>query len=86
MTKKIIYRLREARKMKGLSLRKASELFGKSHEWLNKYEKGLLPMSSEKLIMFANVYGVSPDYLMPNENRPKIELTDVRFFKMPKNI
>ncbi|MFA7307640.1 MAG: helix-turn-helix transcriptional regulator [Hyphomicrobium sp.] len=78
------YKLKEARKMKGESLREASKGMGKSHEWLNKHENGKLKMDSELLIMFAKYYGVTVDYLMPNPNRPKIVLGEVEFHKYTK--
>ncbi len=77
----MIYRLKEARKLRGLSLRKAAEGLNKSHEWLNKFEKGNIKMYSGQLIIFANFYGVTVDFLAPNPNRPKIELTNIHWHK-----
>ena len=52
-----------------------------SFQYLYKIEKEGCSMDSERLIKFANFYKVTIDFLVPNEHRPKIELTDVKFFK-----
>ncbi len=77
----MIFRLKEARKLKGLSLKEAAKGLNKTEKWLRKFEKGELGMDSEHLIIFAKFYGVSTDYLVPNPNRPKIELTNIHFHK-----
>lgn len=81
----IIYRLKEARTMKGQSLRQAAKGLQMSHTNLDKWEKGLIGMDSTNLIMFANYYGVTVDYLVTNPHRPTVVLTDVRFFKNLRN-
>jgi transcriptional regulator with XRE-family HTH domain len=84
------YRLKQARKMKGLTLREAAkQLFDScgwtlSHEGLRKYENGEVKMDSEKLIKFANFYKVSVDYLIESPHRPKVTLGKIRFFKQSK--
>jgi transcriptional regulator with XRE-family HTH domain len=83
---KTIYRLKQARIMKGESLRKSADAMGISYEGLRKYEQGLIAMDSTQLIKFANYYGVTVDYLVPNPHRPVITLTDIKFFKLPKYI
>lgn len=82
----IIYRLEQARKMKGLSLRQAAEQitatgFKLSHEALRKYETGKIKMDSNKLIAFANFYDVTIDYLVPKPARP-IVFTKMQFHKI----
>ena len=76
-----IFRLKQARVIKGLSLREAAKGLGISHESVSKFEKGKLKMDSERLIQFANFYGVTVDYLVPKE-RPKVELGEIVFFKV----
>lgn len=80
------FRIKEARIMKGLSLREAAHGLGKSHEWLRKFERGDYEMDSTKLIMFANLYGVTTDYLVDRPDRIKVELSNIRFCKMPKYV
>lgn len=81
---KIKYRLKEARKLKGMSLQEAATQLGFSRQYLNKIELNGCALDSEQLIKFANIYGVKIDYLIPNPNRPKVELTDIKFFCKPK--
>lgn len=76
----MVYRFKQARKMKGESLRQAANGLGLSHEGLNKYEQGKIKVDSTILIKFAEYYGVPIDYLIPNQNRPKIILTNIKFF------
>ena len=75
-------RLKQARKGKGLSLREAAKGMNLSHESVAKFEKGTLKLDSNRLIQFANLYGVTVDYLLPSDARPKIELGEVTFFKL----
>ena len=78
----MILRLKQARKMKGESLRQSAKGLGMSHEGLNKYEQGKIKVDSKMLIRFAKYYGVSFDYLIDNKNRPKVELKNVKFHKI----
>lgn len=76
--------------MAGLTLRQAvKKLYEEqgidiSYQYLGKIEKEGCKMDSEQLIKFARLYNVPTDYLMPNKHRPKIELTNIRFFKDSK--
>lgn len=78
-------RLKQARILKGETLRDSAKNLGMSFQMLHKYEKGLVKIDSEKLNAFANYYGVSIDYLIPNLERPKVELKNIQFHKV-KNI
>ncbi len=84
----IIYRLKEARKMSGLTLRVAAKKLSEeqginiSFQRLSTIENNGCKMDSTKLIKFANFYKVPVDYLIPDPDRPKIELTDIKFFKL----
>ena len=84
--KEIVYRLRNARKMKGLSLRKAAKELDMSHEALRKFELGKLKIDSNRLVQFAKFYDVKIDYPIPNNNRPKIEFREIHICKLPKYI
>ena len=82
MTKeKLIYRLKQARKMKGESLRESSKGLGMSHNGLNKYERGEIKIDSEMLCKFAKYYNVSIDYLFPRQDRVEIKLENVEMHK-----
>lgn len=76
----MIYRIKQARKMAGLTLREAAKGLGITFQYLDKIEKNGCKMDSTKLIKFANFYGVTVDYLIPDPNRPKVELTDIKMF------
>ena len=82
--KRIIYRLKEARKLNGLTLREAASALEISFQYLDKIEKKGCYMDSEKLIKYANFYNVKIDYLIPNNNRPKVEFGKIKFFKFSK--
>ena len=80
----MIYRLKNARKMKGLSLREAAKGLGMSHEALRKFEIGKLKIDSNKLIMFAKFYNVKPDYLIHSDNKPEVILGELHFHRLNK--
>jgi transcriptional regulator with XRE-family HTH domain len=80
----IVYRLKNARKMKGLSLRAAAKELGMSHEGLRKFESGKLKIDGELLIKFAKFYDVKIDYLVPSTHRPKIEFGEIHYHKISK--
>jgi len=79
---KIIFRLREARKLKGMSLREAANGLDMSHEALRKYEHGDIGIDSEKLGKFAKFYGVTQEFLVPHKNRPKVEFGEIYVSKI----
>ncbi len=79
-------RLKQARKMKGLSLREAAKGLTEnglklSHQGLNKYEKGLIGCDSWTLISFAKYYGVTTDYLV-GANKPVVEFGEIKCHKI----
>lgn len=65
------YRLKEARIMKGLTLREAAKLLNLSHESVSKFEKGKLKLDNDRILQFAKAYGVTLDYIVGT--RPKVE-------------
>ncbi len=77
------FRLQQARKMAGLSLRELSDKIDRavSHAALAKYEKGQMMPDSSLLVILSRTLGQSPDFFF----RPsKLKLTDVRFRKMAR--
>lgn len=75
----MIYRLKQARKLSGLTLIEAAKGLGFSYQYLHKIEEKGVKADSEMLIKFAKFYNVTIDYLNPI-NKPKVELTDIKFF------
>lgn len=47
-----------------LSQEEAASKMGISRNALSKYENGIIKMSAEVVIKFANIYGTSADYLL----------------------
>lgn len=80
-----VFRLRNARKLKGMSLREAAKGLGMSYEGLRKYENGKIKIDSTRLIKFANFYGVKVDYLIPR-TRPEIKFGKIHYCKLRKYI
>lgn len=61
-------RIKELRNELGLSLRELSEQINISFSSLGKYERGEQQPSIDTIIMLANFFHVSIDYLMGNSN------------------
>ena len=72
LLKEIGKRLKEAREARNLSLRKAAEMIGVSHTYLDTLEKGRDPRtgnpvnpSAETLVQISKGYGIPIDELLP---------------------
>ena len=61
-------RLKELRLMHGWSMKKASQEIGMPYTTYVGYEKEERELHSEQLVMFADFYGCSVDYLVGKEN------------------
>lgn len=70
--------LKNARLLKNLTLKEAGLLLGMSSSTISKYEKGILVPDSQKLISFANAYGVKAISLIKTYKCPKIKYDYVR--------
>lgn len=57
-------RLELLREEKGLSQKDLGELLGIKSQSIGQYEHGKRDLSTEKLIKFANFYGVTTDYIL----------------------
>lgn len=79
-------RLKNARKMKGLSLREAAKGLGISHEGLRKFENGKIKIDSSLLVKFAKFYNVKPDYIVISNGRPVVELGKLHFHRISKYV
>jgi transcriptional regulator with XRE-family HTH domain len=72
-------RLKQRRKMAGLSLREAAPLLGISAMAPSKWERGQVALTSEHLIRAGRAYGCKASDLM--YVKPKVELTMAHWHK-----
>lgn len=70
--------LKNARLLKNLTLKEVWLLLGMSNSTISKYEKGILVPDSQKLISFANAYGVKAISLIKTYKCPKMKFDSVR--------
>ncbi|BDH80609.1 helix-turn-helix domain-containing protein [Lactococcus lactis] len=61
-------RLKELRKEKGLTQSQLAIKFGVRQGAINKWESGKTEPNFEKLVMFADYFDVSTDYLLGRKN------------------
>lgn len=71
-------RIKELRQEKGISMREAAKQLGMPYTTYVNYEKGLREPNSETLIMLANYFHVTIDYLVGNVNNPFFHLDNER--------
>lgn len=64
MKRKIASRLKELREEKGLSLQALSKIVGISDSSLGRWERDENDITGDNLIILANFFGVSTDYLL----------------------
>lgn len=74
----VAYRIRNARKLNGLSLQKVADELQVSKQMISKYESGATIPDSAKLITLSKLFGLKVDYFF---NSFKIELNEVSFRK-----
>lgn len=74
----VAYRIRNARKLKGLSMQEVADELDVSKQMISKYEKGLTMPNSIKLIKMSRLFNLKVDYFF---NSFKIELGEVNFRK-----
>ncbi|MDZ7775929.1 MAG: helix-turn-helix transcriptional regulator [Bacteroidales bacterium] len=75
------YRLKNARIMHSMSVKKLTELLGVSKQMISKYENGRSMPDGKKLVELANIFGVKPDYFF---NPFSVSLEDIKFRKKAK--
>ncbi len=68
MKRKIAQRLKELREDKGLSMQALSKIIGISDSSLGRWERGEGDITGDNLIILADFFGVSTDYLLGLEN------------------
>jgi Zn-dependent peptidase ImmA (M78 family)/DNA-binding XRE family transcriptional regulator len=74
----VAYRMRNARKLNGLSLQNVADELHVSKQMISKFETGASIPNSEKLIKLSKLFGLKIDYFF---NSFKIELNEVNFRK-----
>ncbi len=79
-----INRLKQLRLSRDMTMRDAAKLLGLPYTTYVNYEKGLREPNSETLIAFANLYGVSVDYVIGRT--ASLEPYDFTEFEAKKNI
>ena len=77
-------RLKNARRIRGLSQEQVAEMIGMHPVTISKYERDLQDPATNALKAMANLYGVSADWLlngsldsdklMPSDDQPNLEL------------
>lgn len=61
-------RLRDLREDSELTQKQVAELLGTTTQYYQKYEKGIRPIPVERLIILADLYNTSIDYLVGRTN------------------
>lgn len=62
--KEIGEKLRNARKSRGLTMEQTARVLGLSSSYLGLVERGERCLSSQKIVRFCNLFGVSPEYIL----------------------
>jgi len=65
-------RIRQARKMKGISQTKLGEILGISYQQVSKYEKGRDKVSAQTIAYIANALSLPVNYFYKNLTSEKI--------------
>ena len=63
-------RIYELRKQRGLSQKELGEAVGLSHKAISTIESGSRSTTVEKLVLLADFFGVSTDYLLGRREEP----------------
>lgn len=74
----VAYRIKNARKLKGLSQQDVADELQISKQMVSKYEKGISMPSSSKLLKLSRLFGLKIDYFF---NSFKINIGEVNFRK-----
>ena len=74
----VAYRIKNARKLKGLSLQEVANELHVSKQMISKYESGVSIPNSARLIKLSKLFGLKVDYFFSSF---KVELNEVNFRK-----
>jgi len=61
-------RLRSLREDHDLTQKDVADFIGTSNQYYQKYEKGVRPITVERLVMLADFYQTSTDYILGRTN------------------
>lgn len=64
LRRRLGYKLEQARKAKGLTLKEAGELVGRSHTWIWKVEAAERRLDAIKFRLICEAYGIDPGNLV----------------------
>lgn len=78
-----MFRIKELRTEKGLSMRQTALELGIPYTTYISYEKEDREPNSETLIKLADYFGCSVDYLIGRSNQNSIEKATLEIFSMP---
>ena len=73
----IVTRIKEARKMAGLSQSQVAELLGLQRPAISEMEAGNRKISAEEIAKLADIYDVSPSWLL-GEGEEKVDIHDTK--------
>lgn len=66
------YRLKDLREDKDKTQKDIAQIIGTSHQYYQKYEKGIYDLPLQRAIQLADYYNVSLDYLAGRTNNKNI--------------
>lgn len=71
-------RIKELRKMNNLSQEELATMLGLKKAAISKYEKGIVSNMKQSVIKkMADIFGVTPSYLMCLDDAPTIDINDL---------
>ncbi len=73
--------LKRIRLIKNISLKQAGDLLNMSAYKVSKYEKGLIVPDGEKLISFADAYGVEARSFLESYKLPKMKFSSFERYR-----
>lgn len=89
-----MYRIRNLRKKKGITMKELGRLVDLSESTISVYERGKHAPDLETLIRLADIFGVSVDYLLDRKEEKQLdvlprdiqEITDILIKCSPREI
>ena len=79
-------RLKELRQQNGYTQKELSKLVNYSQNLISTWESGIHEPNIKALISLANIFNVSVDYLIGNENNVPKEINNSLYIKLTKHL